>query len=83
MEYVCELTDDCPGVGFGDDDYSGTCERRECVVRCRDCKHAYEIDGTDELNCLYFNEWDYRNDRPGEWRVEPDGFCAWGEERGD
>lgn len=58
-------------------------EVRERIVRCRDCEHAYEIDGTDELNCLYFNDWDYRNDCPDEWRVEPDGFCAWGEERGD
>ena len=57
--------------------------RRERIVRCRDCEHAYEIDGTDELSCLYFNQWDYSNDCPGEWRVEPDGFCAWGEERGD
>lgn len=60
-----------------------SCEVRERIVRCRNCEHAYEIGGTDALNCLYFNEWDYRNDCPGEWRVEPDGFCAWGEERGD
>lgn len=73
-EYVCELT-----AKLATDLRA---RRRERIVRCRDCEHAYEIDGTDELNCLYFNDWDYRNDCPDEWRVEPDGFCAWGVERG-
>lgn len=74
-EYVCELTSKLAT--------DLRARRRERIVRCKDCEHAYEIDGTDELNCLYFNDWDYRNDCPDEWRVEPDGFCAWGEERGD
>ena len=53
--------------------------RRERVVRCRDCKHAYERGG--ELDCTHFSQWDYYNDCPGEWIVEPDGFCAWGKPR--
>lgn len=74
----------CPGCGARFDWEGGEGENvRERIVRCRDCEHAYEIDGADEMNCLYFSEWDYRNDCPGEWRVEPDCFCAWGEERGD
>lgn len=53
----------------------------ERVVRCRDCEHAVEHCDTDLLNCLHFEQWDYYYDQPGEWMVEPDGFCAWGEPR--
>lgn len=77
VEYVCEVRTCGEVLNSGHYFY----EERERVTRCKDCKYAYEIDGTDELNCLYFNQWDYRNDRPGEWRVEPDGFCKWGEPR--
>lgn len=59
------------------------------LVHCRDCKNAsqFMIDGLDGekpcqegmLNCNHFSEWDYYNDVPGHWLVEPDGFCAWGE----
>lgn len=53
--------------------------RRERVIRCRDCANAF---ASGELfNCLHFAQWDYYNDCPGEWPVEPDGFCAWGEPR--
>lgn len=68
-EYVCELTDDYPDVPFGSDDYSGTVERRERVVRCRDCRRSFEERG--ELWCRGIVG-------PP---VEPDGFCAWGEEK--
>ena len=73
-EYVCTpygLTID----GRNEGEY----DRRERVVRCRDCKHAYERGG--ELDCTHFSQWDYYNDCPGEWIVEPDGFCAWGKPR--
>ena len=30
------------------------------------------------INCVYFAQWDYYDDEPGVWLVEPDGFCAWG-----
>lgn len=78
MEYVCELTDDYPGIGFGDDEYSGTVELRERIVRCRDCKHAecYEsgLIGPFIL-CSHFESEGCKA------MVEPDGFCAWGEQR--
>ena len=59
-------------------------ERREEVVRCRDCAHAIRLEGEPAearpgmLNCVYFSQWDYYDDEPGVWLVEPDGFCAWG-----
>lgn len=53
--------------------------RRERVVRCRDCANAFASGGL--FNCMHFAQWDYYNDCPGEWTVEPDGFCAWGKER--
>ncbi len=56
--------------------------RRERVVRCRDCKHAIEGRDAGTLDCMHFAQWDYYDDEPGHWPVEPDGFCAWGEERG-
>ena len=59
------------------------------VVRCRDCAHAHEFDDADEgyaeyagkLDCRHFAQWDYYDDVPGSWPVEPDGFCSWGERR--
>ena len=51
------------------------CYRRERVVRCRDCANAFASGG--RFDCLHFAQWDYYNDCPGEWIVEPDGFCAW------
>lgn len=40
------------------------------IVRCRDCKHYTD----DEMEYYHYC---------GSWceRVEPDGFCAWGERR--
>lgn len=80
-EYVCRITDDYPGVPFDSDDYSGTLERRERIVRCRDCEHATGCRDTEMLDCAHFAQWDYYGDEPGRWLVQPDGFCAWGEER--
>lgn len=80
-EYVCELTDDYPDVPFGSDDYSGTVERGERIVRCRDCRNAVEHCDTGLLDCLYFAQWHYYDDQSWQCPVEPDGFCAWGEER--
>lgn len=65
-EYVCELTDDYPGIEFGDEEYSGTCERHERVVRCRECASWDADEGwCDGFDCS----------------TEPDGFCRWGERR--
>lgn len=70
-EYIFEPTDDYPGVEFGSDDYSGTIERRERVVRCRDCRWSFEERG--KLWCRGIVG-------PP---VEPDIFCAWDEPRDD
>lgn len=59
----------CVGAGFS----------REEIVRCRDCKHysKYEwIIATDVSDVCHF--W---HGEPT--KVEPDGFCAWGERKGD
>lgn len=60
--------------------------RRERIVRCRDCKHATEhrsksILGTElvTLTCSGPIQGAYSEGTD----VEPDGFCAWGEERED
>ena len=71
-EFVCDLTDDYPGIGFGDDEYSGTVERRERVVRCRDCAMYDAEDGM----CVRDPEHTGRG-----WYARPDGFCAWASER--
>lgn len=61
----------------------------EVVVRCRDCAHAIRLEGEPAearpgmLNCAYFAQWDYYDDEPGVWLVEPDGFCAWASRRED
>lgn len=50
-------------------------ERREEIVRCRDCAHSWK-DGT---SCNYFSDFDDGLIIPA--IVEPDGFCAWGRKR--
>lgn len=67
-------------------------EDGEEIVRCRDCKNAsetylvdfdeYEKCPDGKLDCIHFGQWDHYNDKPGYWFVEPDGYCAWGEQRG-
>ena len=44
----------------------------ETVVRCRDCKH-FNGWACEQSECSYCGELTHR--------VEPDGFCAWGERR--
>lgn len=61
---------------FALNDEGGLEERRERVVRCRDCEHGWN-DGTC---CDYFTDFDDGKIIPAS--VEPDGFCAWGKERG-
>ena len=50
-------------------------EYREEIVRCRDCRHYRErVNG-----CVEFGD-----ESRGEYaKVEPDGFCAWGERRSE
>ena len=82
-EYVFEI-DESRADALG----NMPCERREEVVRCRDCAHAIRLEGEPAearpgmLNCVYFAQWDYYDDEPGMWLVEPDGFCAWGRAKG-
>jgi hypothetical protein len=57
--------------------------QREPIVRCRDCKHSRK----DGVLCMFFASWepiaggDEYAEIPAD--VEPDGYCAWGELRGD
>ena len=67
-EYVCDIKQDYQGIPYEHDDFSGTMERLEEIVRCRDCKYAWR-EGTI---CHVFG----CGDIPA--MVEPDGFCAWG-----
>lgn len=47
-------------------------QKREEIVRCRDCK--YGIDGGEYCAEDCADSWDWRC-------VEPNGFCAWGERK--
>lgn len=78
-EYVFEI-DESRADAMG----NMPCERREEIVRCRDCKNAFRLDegwAIDFLNCIRYSQWDYYDDEQGMWLVEPDGFCAWGRRR--
>lgn len=68
-EYVCEITQDYPGIPYEHEDFSGTMERREEVVRCRDCVHWRKPNDYERSKCTGAMAY-----------VEPtpDGFCAWG-----
>ena len=55
-------------VAFGDSAF----QRREEIVRCRDCYYADEFEG---------GYWCSSGDVPFA-HVTPNGFCAWGERRG-
>lgn len=72
-EYVCDMTDDYPDIPYGADEYSGTLERRERVVRCRDCAHSRR----EGREC-----WRFVDDPDEDFEriaiAAPDGFCAWG-----
>lgn len=68
-EHVCEIKQDYPDVPWESDDFSGTVERREEVVRCRDCVHWRRPTDRERSRCtgaMAFVE------------PTPDGFCAWG-----
>ena len=51
--------------------------RRERVVRCRDCVFTEE----EGRVCNFFTDESGEISIPAS--VEPDGFCAWGEPRGE
>ena len=63
------------GVRFFDEEHEeGRVERREEIVRCRDCMYITvdqsEHDFREPVWCNF-----HRMD------VKPDGFCAWGERK--
>lgn len=67
-EYVCEITQDYPDVPWESDDFSGTVERREEVVRCRACRY---FDAYESCDVGWCSGW--------ECLTETDGFCHLGE----
>ena len=72
-EYVCEVTTRCTEYGALTDH-----ERRERIVRCRDCRHAEHFESGlcgPFILCGHFESEGCKA------MVEPDGFCKWGEER--
>ena len=85
-EYVCELpVDGMASFVSG----STTIPVREPIVRCRDCKHftpnkefwveppkvPFPIIGATFDSCDFWAETDCK--------VEPEGFCKWGERTGE
>lgn len=52
-------------------------KQREEIVRCRDCKHY--VEDPDPID----PGWPMMCEDSGRDMVKPDGFCAWGERRGD
>lgn len=73
-EYVCEDM----GLHAGGGTASVRWHRRERIVRCRDCKHAEHFESGlcgPFILCSHFESEGCKA------MVDPDGFCAWGEER--
>ena len=57
-------------------------ERREEIVRCRDCVNMHTVRswlGMDVDECWLHA--DSETGALGKNRTEPDGFCAWGERK--
>lgn len=52
-------------------------EKREEIVRCRDCKHYNDQEPGGEIGTCNLG----LEDTGLVSIVEPDGFCAWGERR--
>ena len=76
-EYATQWVDDLPDL-----------KRGEEIVRCRDCKHYQVVDeifdGEDDTavygcGILGWKVASYGCEEP----TDPDGFCAWGERKGD
>lgn len=63
-EYVCEIVQDYPDAPYESDEFGGEIERRERVVRCRDCEFRVTPEGFCDMLQRY---------------VMPEGFCVWGE----
>lgn len=75
-EYVVDVPDGMSITHTSDGMYPTCCrELTMCgeVVRCRDCAHMHENPLLDLPLCLFL----------GVPVPDADGFCAWGERRGD
>ena len=69
-EHVCEIKQDYPGIPYEHREFSGTVERRERVVRCKNCASYRPGHGVNfKPRC---------EKSIGTFVPEPDGFCAWG-----
>lgn len=74
------LPDVADGAGeyiYGTDGHEGHWLTGEEIVRCRDCKHYSDhewVIATDVSDVCHF--WG-----GGPVKVEPDGFCKWGERK--
>ena len=72
---------------YGTDGNEGHWLTGEQIVRCRDCKHAYEnrccksIGWVSVLECNS-EQWSTAGLMPS-YEVNPNGFCAWGERKVD
>ena len=87
VERVCKFAFDRERLAINIDTEVGLTILDE-IVRCRDCAYGYvaeyegEADGRiyrakyATCSAMGANEWPYRT-----FRVEPDGFCAWGKRR--
>lgn len=64
------------GVRFEDERKEGVIERREEIVRCKDCRH-YDRMNDDEGMCMVpDDDGDYAR-----WMVDDVGYCYLGERR--
>ena len=64
---------------YGTDEHEGHWLTGEEIVRCRDCSNYFETPKRG-CRCMYWITLDcYENPVPS--KVEPDGFCSWGERR--
>lgn len=62
-------------IGWLDEDWNTVLDQSQEIVRCRDCKDYRASDAT--CHSWQWHNWDAAIE------VEPDGFCAWGERRGE
>lgn len=79
MEVVCELMHELPEpcnycdpcIKYGCEHVNRqTAKEREKIVRCKDCEHFENNEASGLHYCWLFDT---------DTRVNPDGFCAWGE----
>lgn len=86
VEYIFAIKEVALHGGYKD---SIPYEKKEEIVRCRDCKRSTDItadysDGIERLKCKKFSSNNYLGmGAYSEFIVSPDQFCAWGVRRND